>query len=375
MFYALEDYLKKHTPQVFINDDFAYHEGILIKLFLKKGAKVYASSNVGERETFLNKDDEVVRLMEYGYSKIKEDFKNVPEEAEQWTDLFLEERFLGKNGREIDRGAFYGKNVISRKELTEQYKINPDKKNVVIMAHTFTDAVFNYGNYYFRDYYDWVEETLKLAQNITNVNWILKPHPTRSAYNESEDSIEQLFEKYKKEHMHFLSDDVSAESIKYIADVVVTIGGNAGGEFSCFGIPAVIVGKPYYHGFGFTMEPSTREEYDAILKKAHEIEPLTKEQIKTAKQVFYLRLNMPKKKDEIYFDDEFANLLNLNYQEMIQSMALRYFAGNEGTKEHNGRILKLVTEYAEEHDLHDTAYYRKGKFRGTQIMKDNATEK
>ena len=91
---------------------------------------------------------------------------------------------------------FTGKKVFTREELQKKLGLDDKKKNVVIMAHTFTDAVFNYGNYYYRDYYDWTEKTLKIASKVKDVNWILKPHPTRAAYNESKDSIENMFKKY-----------------------------------------------------------------------------------------------------------------------------------------------------------------------------------
>ena len=69
----------------------------------------------------------------------------------------------------------------------------------------------------------------------------------------------------------------------------MTIGGNAGAEFACEEIPAVIVGKPYYSGFGYTVEPKSREEYEECLKKIHEVERLDNEQIRTAKKVFYIK--------------------------------------------------------------------------------------
>lgn len=359
--YTLKKYAGSHPIEYAITDDMAYHEGMFIRLFKSIGTKVIACSNVAAKEVSFNASGEIIRHNWCDVDAVKKYINTVTEEEIAWVDNYLEERFRGNNGREIDRQAFAGKKVLSKDELSQQYGIDPDKKTVVIMAHTFTDAVFNYGDYYFRDYYDWTEQTLKIAASNTKVNWILKPHPTRSSYNESEDSIEDLFARYKKDHMFFLSDDVSSESIKNIADVLVTIGGNAGAEYACFGVPPIIVGKPYYHGQGYTMEPSSFEEYKDVLENADQIMPLTEEQIKVAKKVFFFK-NGNRKDNKDGFHDPFADLLNAKYSEMIKAMPLQYFKSNEGTRQYNDNVLKFVYEYMQEHDLKETLYYQKASF-------------
>lgn len=357
--YTLRKYCRKYPVEYAVTDDMAYHEGMFIRLFKSMDAKIIACSNAGAKEVGFNADGEIIRHNWFDADRIREYVKSVTEEEVKWVENFLEEKFQGKNGREIDRQAFSGKKVLTKEDLIRQYGINPQKKTVVIMAHTFTDAVFNYGGYYFRDYYDWTEQTLKIAASNTKVNWILKPHPTRGSYNESEDSIENLFAKYQKEHMYFLSDDVSSESIKNIADMLVTVGGNAGAEYSCFGIPAVIVGKPYYHGQGFTIEPKTYEEYKAVLEKADRIRPLTEDQILLAKKVFFFKHGF-RKDDDHKFHDEFADLLNTKYAEMIKDMPLQYFKGNEGTKSYNDALLQQITDYFGTHDMRECEYYQRG---------------
>ena len=356
--YTLQKYAKSHPISYALTDDMAYHEGMFIRVFQNMGARVIACSNVAVKEVECNGSGEIIRHNWYDVDEVKDFIATVTDEEVAWVDDYLEQRFQGKNGREIDRQAFAGKKVLTKEELTQQYGIDTNKKTVVIMAHTFTDAVFNYGEYYFRDYYDWTEQTLKIAASNTNVNWIIKPHPTRSSYNESEDSIEDLFARYKKNHMFFLSDDVSSESIKNIADVLVTIGGNAGAEYACFGIPSIIVGKPYYYGQGYTIEPATYEAYREVLNHAETITPLTEEQILTAKEVFFFR-NGNRKHQEACFQDSFADMLNAEYAEMIQEMALQYFKNNEGTKQYNDKVLHSVYEYMQNHDLKETQYYER----------------
>lgn len=357
--YAMDDWCRKHKVSFVVCDDMAYHEGLFLQLFHRHGAEIYNVSSRGNNKIIF-REDSIIRSGEIKKRRYDKFINQLDESSVQWSERYLQERYQGKNGRSIDRGAFLGKKVLSRDEIIKDQGLDPNKKNVVIMAHTFTDAVFNYGDIYFRDYYDWTEQTLKIAQEVDTVNWILKPHPTRGAYNESKDSIEKMYERYKKSNIYFLSDDISAESIKNIADVLITIGGNAGAEFACEGIPAVIVGKPYYYGFGYTIEPKNRKEYEDCLRKVDQIKHLSEDQIKMAKKVFYLGNSDFVKSIKPSYNDEFSVLINNAYGRMVDDMGLRYFASNEGSKEYNNDLLKLMIEYFDKNDMKQCDYYKCG---------------
>lgn len=364
--YSLDHLCKKYSPCFVVCDDIAYHEGLFLKLFHKYCSEIYNASSRGDGKIIFESNGNIKPRSMSNREWCQKRLSELGDEAVLWSEQYLKERYKGKNGRSIDRGAFSGKRVLTREEIIKEQNLDPQKKNVVIMAHTFTDAVFNYGELYFRDYYDWTEQTLKLAGEIESVNWILKPHPTRSAYNESKDSIEDMFERYKKPHIHLLSDEVSAESIRNIADVLITIGGNAGAEFACEGIPSVIVGKPYYYGYGYTIEPATRREYEDCLRKIDSVKKLNKEQIITAKKVFYIQNNAV---SELLFQDEFANLVNQDYFQMVDEIALQYFASNEGTQKYNDRLMKQIIDYFKSHNMKECEYYKRGALRGKEYKK------
>lgn len=357
--YALQSMMKDKPIEAAVIDDMAYHEGMFIRLFMASGARVYACSNVSEHTVETDDNGEVIRHSGYAARRCRKAYDAVQEDCTAKADEILEARFSGKNGREIDRAAFAGKKVLSRDELIDAYGLDSSKKTAVIMAHTFTDAVFNFGRYYFRDYYDWVEQTLKLARDIKDVNWVLKPHPSRDVYNESEDSIEDLFQKYKSDNMCILADDVSAESIKNIADAVVTIAGNAGAEFACLGIPAVIVGDAFYKGYGFTMEPASLDEYKKTLESLGNVKKLDKDAVNSAKKLFYVRNSINESDDR--FCDEFAKGVNGIYSEMEGAIAKQYFRTNDGTKEYNDKLLQYIEDYIRSKDIKSVEYFRRGQ--------------
>ena len=362
---SLDSYLKKHKPSFAVVDDLAYHEAIIICLFKKHGAKLRNVSTTLEEEVFIDEKGEPVRRGGWVHDCIAEQLDEVDDAAERAEEL-LALNFAGISGRSIDRGAFKGKEIFSREELTKQLGLDPSKKNAVIMAHTFTDAVFNYGDIYFRDYYDWLEQTLRIAEGVDNVNWILKPHPTRKAYNEDTDSIEKMYERHKKPHIFLLPDKVSGGSIKELADVLLTIGGNAGAEFACFGIPAVIVGKPYYRGFGFTIEPADINEYEKTLKDIAAVSPLSQDQIVTARKVYYYKKKGRRHNER--FDDELAQGLSELYTQMQDKMAVSYFESNKGTKEYNDMVCRYLCDYFTKNGIKENEYYKRGMQRGDELI-------
>ena len=368
MFYTLQAYCRQHPPVFALADDAAYHEALLSSLFHSCGAKVINSNQEQEMVLGFDANGNPNRMHLMMQLKYREMIDGLGEKEVERAEQILEERFRGKNGRDIDRGAFKDKRVLTREEAVEELHLDPKKKNVVIMAHTFTDAVYNYGDLFYRDYYDWTENTLALAAKNDKVNWILKPHPTRSAYHESQDSIEDMFARYKKDNMFFLSDEFSAESIKNLADVLITIGSNAGGEFSVVGIPAVIVGKPFYGNLGFTIEPATQKDYEDCLMHIQEVEPLSEEQIRTAKKAFYLRNQYGPAILGTKYDDEFGSLVNEQYRHMGDKMALAYFESNRGTEKYNTQITENITEYMEHHDMKTCKYYTQGVLRAEELQ-------
>lgn len=359
MFNSLDHYLSKYKPLFCITDDLAYHEGMQSALFYVHGSKLSNVSWSGLGRVLFDEKLSTIRWPKLSNIYCHDHIDEIHQDEAEKAIVYLEDRFQGKNGRNIDRVAFVGKKVWGRNEGINELGLDPNKKNVVIMAHTFTDAIYNYGDTIFRDYYDWTEQTLCIAGEIDSVNWILKPHPTRKAYHETKDSIEAMYDKYKKNNIYLLSDEVSSESIKNLADAIITIGGNAGAEYACYGIPVVIVGTPYYKGFGYTIEPRNLQEYRKCLHEISKIKKLNAEQTTTARKVFYLKNCSGKKKRE--FGDELTQVVTSGYQKMLNAMALKFFDKNEGTQPFNDELTENVLDLLKKSDYRSVDYYNAGK--------------
>lgn len=205
----------------------------------------------------------------------------------------LEKRLLGKLKKDTaSKKASLGKKTyLTKLEFNKSYKLESDKQNVFVMLHAFNDMPHHFDNSLYLDYYRWFIETLKIAKQVTNVNWIFKEHPNSDMYP-NDSNLNGIFELCDSANITFIGKDYnfSSNSIQYLADSIVTCIGTAGLEYSCLGIPAIIASKNSYSNHGLCYEPKTIKEYETLLKNIPTtIIPLSKEQIEKAKILFYIQ--------------------------------------------------------------------------------------
>lgn len=348
--------VKKYPPKVCISDDWAYNEGIVLEYMNK--AKAYIVQINLRRENTLTIGEGVFQRYRHWemHTQMANFLNSIGDKIDQTVvDEYLENRFEGKNCSFRDRVAFQGKRSLSREEWNVSMGLDPGKKNVVVMCHTFSDAVFNSEYTAFRDYYDWTEQTMKLIAGMDHVNWIIKPHPARARYNESADSFEDMFQRYKTENMHLFPDDVSTASLKDVADVLVTLCGTSGMEFPCFGIPVIVCGKAMYTGFGYTQTPKTIEEYREMLLQTDRMEGLDEQQIQKARAVLYAFVQCFDKPLDAW-DDMLYNKLH-----EMEDKSIAPEEENAEMSKYNTGVLQEIMTFTKYHPWKEAEYYKRGK--------------
>jgi hypothetical protein len=100
------------------------------------------------------------------------------------------------------------------------------------------------------------------------------------------------------DHVRIMRADtpISTRSLFPLVDYVLTVNGTVGMEFPCFGVPAVVAGTGRYSGRGFTIDPPSREEYFATLRRLHEVPPLS-EEVRTVARRHFLALMLGRQVD------------------------------------------------------------------------------
>lgn len=297
-YYCIKELFKKYNPRLFIAQDLVYRDGFISRFARNHGADILLLTT-GRPSYFIESKDDIELSFPRLYEKsIRDVMLSLEDDWETHADEELEKLFQG-NFDWNAQNAFKDKIVIGREELLDELNINNGKKNIVVMAHCFSDAPHGNGSGYelYKDYYTWLIKTIEIAENIRDVNWLIRSHPSSISYGELGE-VEKLCE--NKENITILSDKYSTLMVARIADCIITVNGSAGIEIPCMGVPCINAGRPFYSNFGFSLCPNSIEEYENTLKRISEISPLTKEQVREAKKVLLLFHRIVRENDDYY---------------------------------------------------------------------------
>ncbi len=196
-------------------------------------------------------------------------------------------------------GAWYnrqqlqdGKCVFSADELRATLGLDPRKKTAVIFSHILYDATFFYGDNLFDDYEDWLVETVRGAIANPALNWVVKVHPVNVWRSRMDGAAlvqleaEALHKRFGElpAHVKLMPADtaVNTFSLFKVIDFGLTVRGTIGMELPCFGIPVVTAGTGRDAARGFTIDPTSRDEYANLLETLPDIAGSDAEQIRRA---------------------------------------------------------------------------------------------
>jgi hypothetical protein len=221
------------------------------------------------------------------------------------SDVAVAERIAAN----YESGAWYnrqqlqeGKRMAKADEVCRALGLDRSKKTAVIFCHILYDATFFYGDSLFDDYEQWMVETVRAAIANARLNWVVKVHPV-NVWRSKMDGAElvQLEAETLRKHFGDLPDHVkimpadtgiNTFALFDVADVGLTVRGTIGMELPCFGIPVVTAGSGRYSGRGFTIDPTTRADYMALLARLHEVPRLDPEATRRARLHYFGALTL-----------------------------------------------------------------------------------
>lgn len=172
------------------------------------------------------------------------------------------------------------------------------KPIVIVSAHCFSDYPHLSGDLLFLDHFEAFTQTLEIISHNDAVNWVIKPHPLAHQYGEAglvERIVGEKTERHK--NLSLWPSQVSMLSALNWAHGFVTVNGTIGMEAACFGKPVLLGGSSSYGHLGFSIAPSTKEEYRAHLMNAQNWGTLSQEQINLARRALYQSHNLGAEND------------------------------------------------------------------------------
>lgn len=203
------------------------------------------------------------------------------EKCQALAKLELQSRMDGTLGQMDVQLAFADKTRVQDSELRAMVGEEEGRKIVCIFAHVFSDTPVSASRRgLYRDYHDWLEQTLSILAPLRHTRWVLKPHPAQVQYGEIEE-VRRLYSSVTSKMDTTISwcpEELSTQSLIQHSHAIVTYQGTIGLECSCYKVPAIIAGTPVYRQLGFTHEPGSALEYAKALDAAHFLPSLSDEQ-------------------------------------------------------------------------------------------------
>jgi hypothetical protein len=134
------------------------------------------------------------------------------------------------------------------------------------MATSLADAPHANTRNVYDDQFVWLEETLKIARDMPDRDWVFKLHPYTGLYVDRS-HLAALVDRYAggTPHMRLIPETANARSLVGEIDALITPWGTGGLEFATMGVPVITTGNTFYSGLGFTEDVRTPAEYEAAI--------------------------------------------------------------------------------------------------------------
>jgi len=165
-----------------------------------------------------------------------------------------------------------------KKQKNTLKKLQNNKKETWLVAlHAFSDTPNVFGQYIFKDYYEWLVFTIKFIKRNTQVNWIVKQHPHSQFYPDlfNYKKLKKSILKYR--HIKFLNEKHDLEKslpfsqIIHKCNGVVTCAGTIALQFFCLGKKQILCAEGYFSSLKFLRPCKNAKLYKKALLEAGQI--------------------------------------------------------------------------------------------------------
>jgi len=260
-------------------------------------------------------------------------------------EQYLHKRFSGLTK---DLGAIYsyGKRSVirSKKDLLDYFGWDQGKKIVTVYTANWFDFPHAFGMSNFIDFKDWLDSTIEIAKENSNVLWLFKAHPIDQRYGGI--TLKDLMNNVSEDHIKITPDDWNNNMIMNSVDAIITYHGTSAIEFASKGIPVLIPDRGWFHDIGFCIWSRTREEYLDYLKTEW-WEEFDIEKSKNLAKVFAgWHFTITKWQEKIFMEDD--SLQNELYDHLIDIF------NSENKRSLNKEILTLRDWFYSNYRLYNT---------------------
>jgi len=364
----MEEYFKKYNFISSVQNELNFIPGaIMYQSALKNGVNVYSkfgknhsfsvrkSTHIDQkyeaRDRFSKKIYDLIdvnikkKAVKIGGEWMKKRFDNIPGYGALFEPPPLPENEKGKKFGIIEKKDFTKEELCKKLGWEKKYPI------AVILATDLTDGVFSSSTWsVFRDRLTWLRETLYEIKKITNVNWLVKPHPHDAIYK----VVTSTASEYENiclnlDHIKLFPDDLSKRSITKFTDAALCLNSSAAYEYPSFGIPTIVPKESAVSGYGFTIDPKSKGDFFYELKNIPKLKKLTLQQVELAKIYVFIYTKLTRITSNLIAPYDSSHVDEKNYwSEMIKLL--------EKYNYKNDYLMKMMKIQEKNNDKHTIDY-------------------
>ena len=180
----------------------------------------------------------------------------------------LAARYFGQTG---DVGAIFAyqkrKKITSRELIAKYYDWDESKPLIGVYNSNWFDFPHCSGLREFSDFLEWINFTLKVAKQRTDVNWLFKAHPCDDWYGFiSGETLEDLVRNINLPHIKLADKNWNSFDLMKSLDGIVTCHGTIGIEATSQAVPVLVPYTGWYGHIGFVTSAKSKEDYSHLLK-------------------------------------------------------------------------------------------------------------
>ena len=291
----LEGYLVRNKVKSIIINKYTYFDvdSILFLIAKKRNLKCFVLS----QEKVLKNNKTL--FYDQKYSLNKNDLKK--KISKKNINNFVNKKFKGLT----DRDAKYSHNqkfFFNNRILNDMF---PEKKRLTILfcPHVFSDSCSATGKFIFRDFFDFYLKTINQCKKINDINWIIKMHPYRKFYNET-DISKKFNDKIKSRNIKIISDKYNILSVIRHVDAVVTAKGTIILEATILGKKVLAYENNRFEDFNFFLKYSEiNDYYNKLSFKDCDLKVSQKDKDLSKRLLFEYNHKAYSYKDNIFIDE------------------------------------------------------------------------
>lgn len=235
--------------------------GIILRIALKRNIPVIMVHNKARGNTeFRLKiiDKNLPFEHNWGYREYHKNFTKLNNKLNllKIGKKLIEDRLLGNKKLSYLKSSPYKNKKNQIKYLPKNF--NSNKKNIIIFAHCFFDAVHRFRYSLFNDYFEQINYFIELSDKYKNFNWFIKQHPNDLKNN---DEIYKKIFKVKR-NIYLLNKQTPNSFIlnKIKPFIGITNNGSIAHELAYFKIPVINTGDNIHINYKFNLNPKNKNQ-------------------------------------------------------------------------------------------------------------------